>query len=334
MNPALLAPARLCADEAFTVAVGRLTGITGFASTVCADDDRRPSVFSRLHHIVRVAQTWELVASEFGLDVDPEVVCEAIWLHDLNRWPFAHNLERERYNQAADARRYLTQRSFLPAERVLRAIDDLHAWNWKTDDASCLVAVAADRVAGIVEDLLVAICGLNLAPAYLGDSVLELVGVDAEDRRTADHLAALHRLLNRDGDVAGFTRSLGEEHRERVTLLLRRGRTLYGTGMGGLSATIENVHSIRNGVIGPRLFPINNDGVSRRPALEQLAFQPAFAAGELTLEPEDMLQHDDTTMARLCVSLAEARESPINPGIFVPDLDFVPREMSEWAFVL
>lgn len=330
------APAHLVEVPGIARAISRLAGITGFVTTVSAPDDPRPRAYNRLDHIRRVDLAASVLASTHGIDTFPDTTREIVWLHDLNRWPFAHHLERDRYDQAGDVRGFLARCGLAASPRTLEGIAALHAWNVGSDDEAAVLALAADKVAGVVEDTLLAVCGLNVRPSRLAPELLSVAGL-ADDAARADpgelaELAELATLLNRDRAVEefvfGFHDVFGRAVRRSAALLAER----FGRSADGLRTAVREVRVLRDRLVRPTLFPINNEHVCHGSRLDAQVFGPFLDRGDGAAQV-DLLSLDDAGLARELAARPPAGAPDLTFGDFVPDLDYVLREAPDLAFV-
>src|SRR5262249_38749528 len=147
--------------------IERMKHITGMFTPVGPPDDRRPELFSRYLHVRRVATVALGCCSRVtsaGGEVNQPRVRPLAWLHGLNRWPFAHNSEKGRYDQAADVRAYLQANRIELDHRDTADIVGVHHKSSGELSREGSVVLTADQATGAVEDIFLAITAVGLAP--------------------------------------------------------------------------------------------------------------------------------------------------------------------------
>lgn len=325
-------PACLVGNAPAVDALERLERITGFVTTVSIPDDRRPVVFNRLDHLRRVEITSRAVMGAFRVDPEVKAVREIVWLHDLNRWPFAHNLERGRYDQPADLPRFLGDLDVDCSATALEGMRVVHAWDWETTDDTALVGLAADKIAGLLEDALFAVCGLNVSPEYLTSELWDLLGLAVEGGVPGGRWAELCIVLNRDGDVETFRSGFLDTFEASVAAMVDGATSSFGRSRSGLAELIGEVRRLRDDIIAPRLFPLNNDGVCRRPQLEETVFAPIFADDQPP-PSDELLRLDESSVVQAWAARPEFAHLDLSPSLLMPDIDFISRLRPDIAFL-
>lgn len=155
--------------------IGRLRHITGFVTTYGQEIDPRLSVFARLWHVKRVVATADRL-SGLAESLDGDRIERLAWLHDLNRWPFAHNSEKGFFDQAANVREYFLSRSPVIEPQDIDDLVGIHLKDPAVISAEARIVLFADSLTGVIEDPLFAVCGLNVHPRIIPASVSDMLG--------------------------------------------------------------------------------------------------------------------------------------------------------------
>ena len=261
-------------------ALKRLKGVTGFATTLCREGDPRACVFSRYDHIMRMLWINRYLCREIG--ADPRQSEEVILLHDLNRWPFAQNAEKGCFNQDDNAGEYLP--ALVPgiSRELVEDVVHLHHKQPSRMRPDSRYAYIADVTAGMIEDPLLLITGLNTDPGIIPERFADLLGLDFSPRGI-EELKSICRTLNRERDVEGFSQSFQALFENRCRALLRR----YMAD-GGIQEWEQAIHRdagvVKREFLRPIVFPINNERVCHggwiksrliRRLVEDMGFGPA-----------------------------------------------------------
>jgi hypothetical protein len=261
-------------DAAIAAVVDRLDHITGFLTTLCPDGDPRPLAFGRGHHVRRVLKAAFTILERDGEHSDDfkRAVARLVWLHDANRWPFAHNAERGRYVQEDDVERFFAAAGVAVSEgesRDLRRI--MSRDSSEASDEGALV-IAADILAGMVEDPLLAITGLNLHPAEIPEAVTAVLCLPT-GRDDLRYMARLNEQFASTRDVAAFVARFDELFSAVFASFLR---SLPRVDRGFLqSDRFRQIHTlVRRGFMQHDLFPLNNEKVAHAAILRSAVIDP------------------------------------------------------------
>ena len=157
----------------------RLRRITGFVTTLTKDEDTRALAFARFYHVRRVVWTSRWISRRLE-GVDFHVVNDLSWAHDLNRWPFAHNSEKDRYNQASDLIRYFASRSIDLSERSLIDLRGIIDKDFTELSLEGKIVLLSDMLTGFVEEPLWMVTALDLRPDLIPPSVSAYLCLDFE----------------------------------------------------------------------------------------------------------------------------------------------------------
>lgn len=263
------------ADKNVLNALQRLKGITGFATTLCREGDPRARVFNRYDHIQRMLWINQYFCGVTG--VNSERANEIILLHDLNRWPFAQNSEKGYFDQSAHTA------SFLPAlvpgisEETVCDVIMLHRKQPSGMGGAARPAYIADVIAGMIEDPLLLIAGLNVDPGIIPRRLIPLLGLDLSPAGTAA-LAALCETLNRQKDTASFSRRFQELFETLCMRFIDRHAASCDT-MEELQASIcRDTLAVKEEFLLPIVFPINNEKVCHGSWIKRRIIAPLIDA--------------------------------------------------------
>ena len=246
------------ADKNVLNALRRLKGITGFATTLCREGDPRARVFNRYDHIRRMLWINSYFCGATG--VNPERANEIILLHDLNRWPFAQNSEKGYFDQSAHTAAFLPELVPGISEETVRDVIMLHRKQLSGMGRAARPAYIADVIAGMIEDPLLLITGLNADPEIVPERLVPLLGLDLSPAGTAV-LAALCETLNRKKDAAAFSRQFRELFETLCKRFIDRHAAACGT-LEELEASIcRDTLTVKEEFLLPIVFPINNEKV-------------------------------------------------------------------------
>lgn len=307
--------------------IGRLRHITGFVTTYGQAVDPRLSVFARLWHVKRVVSTADrlrgLTASLDGARIE-----RLAWLHDLNRWPFAHNSEKGLFDQAANVREYFLGRSSAVESQDMDDLVGIHLKDPEVISPEARIVLFADSLTGVIEDPLFAVCGLNVHPRIIPQSVSDMLGYSlladpwyascfqlAEEFHRAEHPAVddfqqqFHALFD-----ALFDEFLNVH---RIDSLDEGQEVLFAIA-----------RTVKETFMRPVIFPLNNEKVCHSSWLRN-EVMPWF----LTHVPDGrqrLLEIDEDGFVEL---VTQVGGSPFSAREFLPDLGYVRREAPEMAFI-
>ncbi|MGK5692582.1 HD domain-containing protein [Streptomyces sp. URMC 128] len=254
-----------------TYAAKRLRSITGFVTVHPNGGDPRTLAFSRYEHVTRVASLALSLGEERSLPRSEVLLFS--WLHDINRWPFAHNAEKGHFDQADDIERFTAGR--LSAETVRQAADIARKRVPGLNQAARAVLLA-DIVTGFFEDTLFTITGLNLSPSELPDDALELLRLPVGDYAFLEELQYLYVLLNQEADVARYVRNFN-------SLVFRSTRKFLSDHDFLSSDPLEserfwNVRTaLRSEYLEDYIFPLNNEKVCHGEMIRRVLVDPVVS---------------------------------------------------------
>lgn len=254
-----------------SVAARRLRAITGFVTVHPNGGDRRTLAFSRYDHVLRVASLATSISDE--RDSPRDEVLLLSWLHDINRWPFAHNAEQGRFDPADNLERFAAGR--LAADTVRQAADIGRKRVANLSPAARAVLLA-DIVTGYFEDTFFAITGLNLSPSELPNEALDLLRIPIGDDAFLEDLQYLYLLLNKELDVARYTREFNSIVFRCSKVFLRDHEflaldPLEDERFWEIRATLREEYMER------QIFPLNNDKVCHGVMLREAVVDPALS---------------------------------------------------------
>ncbi|BCB81712.1 hypothetical protein GCM10022251_15500 [Phytohabitans flavus] len=300
-------------------ALRRLRHITGFVSVYGEERDPRSSVFARIWHVGRT--TWvarRLAERQPGVDV--ERVVRLCLHHDLNRWPFAHNAEVGRFDQAGNTQVFT--KSLLDARLSDEDFADLAGVHHKRIDELSpegRIVLGADAITGAVEDPLLLVTGLNVRPEFIPDRVSRVLGFTLRAEPWRGRTRRLAKEFHGTGvpDPLVFRAEFARLFRDLMGRVLEREdrpeRLLD-------IATSVKVHFIR-----PRVFPINNELVCRSSWMRG-EVMPRYLAhyGDL-----DLVLIDEDDFVRRAVRIGAAASA----ADFRPRIDAVREQERDLCFV-
>ncbi|MCL1808825.1 MAG: hypothetical protein FWG42_03540 [Clostridiales bacterium] len=239
-------------------ALNRLKNITGFVTTLCRGGDFRPSVFNRYDHVNRVWLVNQLLCRALG--ADPTQSSEIVVLHDLNRWPFAQNSERGRFDQIDNAWEYLPCLDPGISTPVVNDVVSLHKKEMPRMRKGSKYALAADFLAGLAEDPLLITAGLNAHPELIPARIASLLCLDFSE----EGIGALRRLctsLNKERNIGLFSSLFQNLFEMQCSRLIDKYTSNRRTVETVLNAIAFDALYVKEEFLRPVVFPINNECV-------------------------------------------------------------------------
>jgi hypothetical protein len=319
-------------DDRGLAAIGRMKHITGMLTPVGPPGDERSAFFSRYFHVRRVVTVALGIAAKIGRaggDVQEYRVRTLAWMHDLNRWPFAHDGEKGLYDQGADLAAYFQDRGI---DLDARDLDDLRHIVDRIESGNMtregLVVLAADRATGVTEDILLAITALGLAPELVPNTVAEQIGLSLHDPSFRRCLWAM-RLTFRD-------------RRPGMIYIGDLDRVVTGHAINFISkfcldwakfeldaAFSREIRKIKDQFLVPTLFPLVNDQIGHGSFLRERIVWPLI----------DQIG-EDFRRALTTIDDEQAVQIAVNHGLICPDerkqvypdFDYIERERPESCF--
>jgi HD domain-containing protein len=320
-------PERIASDQAAVNAVRRLSLITGFATVYGVRLDRRLAVFARIRHVQRVVAFAILLARRFSV---PDVARVQVlgWLHDLNRWPFAHNSEAGLFDQPLNSLDFLREFSGVQ-ESDVDEIVSIQRKDLSELSPEALCVLLADAVVGMLEDPLLLITALRVRPELLPKVLSAKIGFShCEDpwRKKSYEIA---RLVT----PGCSSEDMNLARNKFDSLLMDQARLVLDCRVGNSVRILERAgfllnlaQEVKSACHRPIIFPINNDLVSHAPWLQQRVM-PWYCAGRST---GDLVILDEYEFVDRVVSMPG---SPFVRDEFIPDIDVVVRENPDLRFV-
>ncbi|GAA4572158.1 hypothetical protein [Planotetraspora kaengkrachanensis] len=303
----------------------RLRHITGFVTTFGEEQDPRVKVFARLWHVQRVTSLARQLATDSD-SVDLDRIIGLAWMHDLNRWPFAHNIERGSFDQAANVADYFEGLG-LPG-RDISDLGGIHRKDLLSLSPEARVVLFADALTGIVEDLLFAVTGLNVHPRLIPDDIDALLGYALKKDPLLSECRALTEQFHdaRFPDVELYCAGFNSLFQELVQRFLSH-HHVYDIEQD-YPGVFDIARMVKETFTRPVIFPINNERVCRSSWLRHKVlpwyFQMKGGSRARLLEMDETQFVDEVT---------SAPHSPFTRTEFVPDIDVVQRELPHLAFV-
>lgn len=307
--------------------IQRLHHITGFITTYGHTSDPRLSVFARFWHVKRVVATADRL-SGLTASLDRARVERLAWLHDLNRWPFAHNSEKGLFDQASNVKDYFRG---WQAEFAAQDLDDLvgiHLKDPSSISPEARIVLFADSLTGVIEDPLFAVCGLNVHPRIIPDSVSDMIGFSLLEGPWISGCREMTREFHsvERPSVESFQKQFHEIFGALITRFLDVHRIKkLDEGQYALFAIAKTV---KETFMRPVIFPLNNEKVCHSSWLRQ-EVMPWYLA-HVEGGRQRLLEIDEDGFVRL---VTQAGGSPFMDHQFVPDLGYVQREMPVMAFI-
>lgn len=244
--------------EKIQSALDRLRGITGFVTTLCYDYDKRASVFNRYNHINRVWLVNQFLCD--ALKVNSDQSNEIVFLHDLNRWPFAQNSETGYFDQAGNVREFLLGLNAGISTAVMDDIEMMHEKRLYAMSEGSRYAFLSDIICGLVEDPLLLITALNIHPEIIPDKFREMLDLDFSDQFMI-RLKEICYALNADKNIDEFSRLFHQlfemQYKKLITKYIERYNSLEEIA----GAIFQDSMLIKADFLRPIIFPINNEAI-------------------------------------------------------------------------
>lgn len=305
----------------------RLQHITGFVTTVTGGSDLRPLFFARYYHVQRVV--WVAKRLARLIDAPTDAVVRLGWLHDLNRWAFAHNSESGQYRQA-DEMPELVRRLRADGEEIPESdIDDLvrlHHKELAGMTAAGRCTLLADMLCGVAEDTLMATVGLNLHPEFIPADIKRRMGWTQAfiERDMATTGSQLRSAIRADPELRATIDEFNQLFAYGAVSLLRGAvdsAETIETDIYGLAA------AVKKGFLIPEVFPVNNEKVCHASWLRKNVIEPFLENTQSARD--DLAQYDEPEL------IERLRHNPFIDVDFshvVPELDYVSQHESGRAF--
>ena len=233
----------------------RLKGITGFISVI--GDDPRAELFSRYHHVERVACLTNYLGSmQKNVDASRSVLLAL--LHDFNRLPFAHLLEKPiNYQQDKYFNLYFEMIDYIPDDKISFELQSIILKDTQRSGESALVFLA-DCVIGFIEDSLFAFSLFGIDPGQSSKDVADNLGY----LYLPDFHKCVLRIRNRFRQNYGFTRYFNTQ------VFKYAANFINIHNLSDISfVDFEKFHELRllikRDLQISRIFPVNNEKISK-----------------------------------------------------------------------
>ncbi len=310
--------------------IRRMKHISGFVTTLVRAGDGRASVFNRLEHVQRVSWVARQLAESPQQHLDAS---RMVWMHDLNRWPFAHNSEKGRYNQGEDIGRFLANLIDISPDEV-QQLESFHRKDISSLHNGGKLALVSDMLCGVVEDPLLVCVGTNVHPSYIPDSYSDALGGLYRDSDWVETMRECCFALHRDFNTGRFRELF-------ATLFTEAFWSFIDTSIGSMEVgnqpkdVFERAYSISTALkeefLRPVIFPINNELVCHASWIGETIVDP----WRERLGTEEfcslMLSLDEPALVDRLLNLTEFREIDISR--VYPNLDYIVDSRESWAFV-
>lgn len=318
-------------------ALRRLRRITGFVTTLHPDGDPRALAFSRYFHVHRVVDVAEWLCNERvarGEDLKRERIAQLAWAHDLNRWPFAHNGERNLFDQCGDVERYFDDHEIFGEEAtsvrrfLLNDLKTILSRRWEGGSKEGRLVLLADIVAGFVEDPLLAVTGLDLSWKAIPKPIWQRLGLPMDDQRFRARLRRLNLLLYDHRDVDEYVLEFDRLFDECV----RRFATMHGLDQRDPleEAWFNDLRvEIKEGFLRALLFPYNNEKIAHGSLLKRELIDP-FVEELGTATVRTLTSIDEVELLELAVKFGIIEEG--TESRYYPDLDYFEEKDPSLSF--
>ncbi|WP_460846469.1 hypothetical protein [Phytohabitans suffuscus] len=252
--------------------------------------------------------------------VDVERVARLCRHHDLNRWPFAHNSELGRFDQAGNTRVFT--KSLLDARLSDEDFADLEGVHHKRIDELSpegRIVLGADAITGVVEDPLLLVTGLNVRPDFIPDPVSRALGFTLRAEPWRGRARRLAKEFHGSGtpDPLAFRAEFARLFRDLMGQVLER--------EARPERLLDLASSVKTRFIRPHVFPINNDLVCRSSWIRG-EVMPRYLArfGDV-----DLVLVDEDDFVRRAVRIGAAA----SPADFRPRIDAIREQQPDLCFV-
>lgn len=318
------------ADERLRGRLERLHGVTGLLSPMEPNDDLRVRAFSRFRHVRRVAMLALAIARRVqgaGGDLSLAPVRRLAWLHDINRWPFAHNAEAGHFDQAADLPEYFAAEQIDVSPAELHDLAAIHRRDLGAASLAGRAVLLADRAVGVVEDVLFGVTALGLAPERIPPDVSRRLGFFWEPD-FCEQLRSVGDKLLQQRDVDGFGVDFDAIVVSHALQFLGRS-VVDWPGLGIAETFITSVQAVKNSYLVPAFFPVANGIIGHGVLHRERIIEPLIA----TWRPHHVRRltgMDDREAAQAAVRLGLITEREVSQ--MTVQLDCAQRQWHDHAF--
>lgn len=232
----------------------RLKGITGFISIL--GNDHRLEVFKRYNHVMRVAQLTKYLCDKFPQYDDNEAML-VTYLHDINRLPFAHNLEKHiGFDQPTNLGKYCRFFSLNIPQKIITST--IAVLNKEVDGpSSSRIVYTADAALGFIEDPILAIVTLDVPPHFIPPEVVSFLGFEQETLLTGITRLKSYYVQNFDTFLERFNTFV-----IKWTIDFINRHSTANKLLTELSAFTEFRRILKEEFLRKQVFPINNERIS------------------------------------------------------------------------
>lgn len=303
--------------------IRRMTRITGMVSPVGPAGDGRYEVFSRFLHVRRVVCVAAMLAARVqkgGGKIREVRVRQLAWMHDLHRWPFAHNGEKDRYCQVEELPGFFEREG---VELDAEDLGDLLAIHRKDREALSLegrIVLTADQAVGPIEDLMFAVAALRLKPERISGEALERIGLPLREGAFVERLVELRRRFDPGPtqDIQGFIAAFDRIVTAHAFAFVERHCADWnGFTLG--PALSEHLRYWRGTVLANQVFPIVNEQVAHGAFVREHIIEPTIR--EAGADYRRVLgTMDDATAIELALSRGFIEEEQL-PQVY-PNLEW------------
>ncbi|GEM_PF-4337221 len=242
-------------DPCLKRSLERLKGITGFISIIGYDP--RVTIFSRYNHISRVVEITNYISFKQKVINTERCILLAV-LHDINRMPFAHLLEKQiGFHQEEYFDFYFKLIGFDPGFEIIKDLKDITQKKTNGSDEATLVFIA-DCVCGFIEDSLFAFSLFGVDPQKIPSKIANYL----EYIKLPEIGGEMQNLKNRFELNNGFT-----EYFNRLVLKFSanfiRLHDLEDITKVNFNFFNELRQEIKGDLLLKEIFPVNNEIVSK-----------------------------------------------------------------------
>jgi hypothetical protein len=263
-------------DEKIATAVDRLHRITGMISPIGPEGDLRPSAFSRYLHVRRVASVALSVAGAAAGNQDSlnlVRVRRLAWLHDLNRWPFAHNSERGRFDQAEDIDGFLQAKEIAVSADDLRDLIGVHGRASTGLSPEGELLLAADYATGMIEDVFFGLTAFGMDQAEFPQAQWLAMGLPLRSSAFEGSVSMLAGLFASRRDIGQYV-ELFDQTVSGYAVAFIRGHLRHPSAFELSPDFRDIVLDVKRNVLVPLLYPIGNESVGHGATIRTRIVEP------------------------------------------------------------
>lgn len=306
-----------------------MLGLTGFVTNLCPPDDCRSQVFNRYYHVRRVAWTASLLLqSTQEPTLNAEQLSWFAWAHDLNRWPFAHNSEKDIFDQADDLPRYFSDAGITVSQELILELKGIVNKDYTFLKREAKLVLLADMLSGFVEDPLWLITALNVTPNIIPQDVVKYLSLPLNDPDFIHQLAKLAEAFHPRLMVEEFMQLFDAQFQRIMTKLVEKQQLADPMVLGSVDFEHKR-YLIKETFMRGVVFPYNNERISHGASIRREVMLPLLdqlgntASGLLT-------QLTDSSCITEAIERSIIGEQDVER--FYPDLDFVALHEPENSF--